>query len=229
MDRELLDEQISYYRARASEYDEWFLRLGRYDRGEAHRRAWFAEVAEVEAGLRDAQPQGRVLELACGTGLWTRRLVEFAEEVTAIDASPEVLRINQERVASGRVRYVEADLFGWYPSEAFDFVFFGFWLSHVPPDYFESFWSMLRAALRPGGSVFFVDNANNAQIAAKDHHLREADSFVMDRKLNDGRRFRVVKVFYEPAALETRLRALGWRGYVRSPGEFFVYGCVQAG
>ena len=75
---------------------------------------------------------------------------------------------------------------------------------------------MLRAALRPGGSVFFVDNANNAQIAAKDHHLPEADSFVMDRKLNDGRRFRVVKVFYEPAALETRLRALGWRGYVRS-------------
>jgi len=88
---------------------------------------------------------------------------------------------------------------------------------------------MVRAALKPGGSVFFVDNASNAQIAAKDHRLPEADSFVMDRKLNDGRRFRVVEVFYEPRALEARLRALGWQGYVRSSGEFFVYGCVHAG
>ena len=27
-DRRILDEQISYYRARANEYDEWFLRRG---------------------------------------------------------------------------------------------------------------------------------------------------------------------------------------------------------
>ena len=229
VDRDLLDEQIAYYRARAPEYDEWFLRLGRYDRGEEHRRAWFAEVAAVEASLRDAQPRGRVLELACGTGLWTRRLVELAEEVTAIDASPEVIRLNRERVGSPRVHYVEADIFGWHANEPYDFVFFGFWLSHVPPDRFDGFWSEVRAALKPGGCVFFVDNANDARIAARDHRLPEAESFVMDRKLNDGRRFRVVKVFHEPAALEARLDSLGWRGYVRSAGEFFVYGCVRAG
>lgn len=100
MDRVLLDEQISYYRARAWEYDEWFHRRGRYDRGEPHRRAWFAEVEQVEAALREARPRGRVLELACGTGIWTRRLVELAKDVTALDASPEVMRINRERVAS---------------------------------------------------------------------------------------------------------------------------------
>jgi len=169
VDRELLDEQISYYRARASEYDEWFFRLGRY---------------------------GRVLELACGTGLWTRRLAELAAEVTALDATPEVLQINRR--------------------------------SRVSPSSFESFWCKVRAALKPGGSAFFVDNARNAQIAARDHRLPEADDFVMNRELNDGRRFRVVKVFYEPPVLEQRLGALGWQGYVRSPGEFFIYGCVQA-
>ncbi len=26
-------EQIAYYQARAGEYDEWFFRQGRYDRG----------------------------------------------------------------------------------------------------------------------------------------------------------------------------------------------------
>lgn len=225
-ERELLDEQIAYYRARAAEYEEWFFRRGRYDRGEAQRRAWSAEIEAVEAALREARPRGRVLELACGTGLWTQRLAESASEVTAIDASPEVLVLNRERVASERVRYLQADLFRWQPRERFDFVFFGFWLSHVPPARFGSFWETVRAALAPDGSVFFVDNAHNPAIAARDHSLPEG-GFVMERLLNDGRRFRVVKVFYAPDALERRLEALGWTGRVRSTGEFFVYGDVH--
>lgn len=32
-DDSILREQIDYYRSRAAEYDEWFLRTGRYDRG----------------------------------------------------------------------------------------------------------------------------------------------------------------------------------------------------
>jgi demethylmenaquinone methyltransferase/2-methoxy-6-polyprenyl-1,4-benzoquinol methylase len=225
MDRDLLDEQIAYYSARAAEYDEWFLRQGRYDRGEAHRAAWFAEVEAVEAALREARPRGRVLELACGTGLWTRRLLEHASELTAIDASPEVLELNRERVGSERVRYLQADLFRWQPRTEFDFVFFGFWLSHVPPDRFAAFWETVRAALAPGGSVFFVDNAHNPAIAARDHRLPAA-GYVMDRLLNDGRRFRVVKVFYEPAELAGRLAGLGFAGQIRSTGEFFVWGAV---
>jgi len=228
MDREVLDEQIAYYRARAPEYEEWFFRQGRYDRGEAHRKAWFAELESVEAALRGAEPRGRVLELACGTGLWTRHLAPHASELTAIDAAPEALARNRERVASGRIRYEQADLFHWQPRDRYDFVFFGFWLSHVPPDRFASFWTMLRSALAPGGRVFFVDNAHNPEIAARNHPLPER-GFVMDRVLNDGRQFRVVKVFYEPAHLESRLAALGWAGGVRATGEYFVYGDVRRG
>jgi demethylmenaquinone methyltransferase/2-methoxy-6-polyprenyl-1,4-benzoquinol methylase len=225
MDRELLDEQIAYYRARAAEYDEWFFRQGRYDRGEAHRKAWFAELEAVEAALRSAEPRGRVLELACGTGLWTRHLVERASEVTAIDAAPEALARNRERLASDRVRYVQADLFRWQPRDLYDFVFFGFWLSHVPPDRFAPFWATVRTSLASGGKVFFVDNAHNAEIAARNHQLPKS-GFVMDRVLNDGRQFRMVKVFYEPEDLTLRLATLGFTGTVRGTGEYFVYGCV---
>ena len=35
---------MAYYQARASEYDEWFLRQGRYDRGSAQNAPWFTEV-----------------------------------------------------------------------------------------------------------------------------------------------------------------------------------------
>jgi len=48
----------------------------------------------------------------------------------------------------------------------------------------------------------------------------------MQPRLNDGRRFHVVKVFYEPDVLQSRLAALGWGGFVRSTREFFIYGCV---
>ncbi len=223
-DRDLLDEQIEDYRARAPEYDDWFFRRGRYDRGEAHSRAWSAEVAKVVEALAGEQPGGRILELACGTGLWTCHLAPRATHLTAVDASHEVIALNRRRVASPKVEYVCADLFEWEAGETYDLVFFGFWLSHVPPERFEAFWSGLGRILRPGGRVFFVDNARNPEIAARNHALPSAEEVVMERRLNDGRRFRVVKVFYEPADLQQRLETLGWRGFVRSSGEFFIYG-----
>ena len=44
-------QQLDYYRARAGEYDEWWFRTGRYDRGDDANAAWFAEVASLEAAL----------------------------------------------------------------------------------------------------------------------------------------------------------------------------------
>jgi len=174
--REVLDEQIAYYRARASEYDEWFLRQGRYDRGEEHRRLWFDEVATVEAALAEAGPSGEVLELACGTGIWTRRLVASATHVTAVDASSEVIAINESRVGDRRVQYVQADLFRWSPAATYDFVFFGFWLSHVPLDRFDAFWSMVRQALRPAAKVFFVDSLAAPDATARDQRVAAGTS-----------------------------------------------------
>ena len=46
-DDSLIKQQIEYYRARASEYDEWFLRQGRYDRGEEHRRLQPQDIGQV--------------------------------------------------------------------------------------------------------------------------------------------------------------------------------------
>ncbi len=42
---DILGDQIAYYRARAGEYDEWWFRTGRYDRGEAFNAQWHAETA----------------------------------------------------------------------------------------------------------------------------------------------------------------------------------------
>jgi SAM-dependent methyltransferase len=196
----LLDEQRAYYRERAGEYDEWWFRQGRYALPAGELRNWRADVAETEAALTAFAPSGEVLELACGTGLWTRHLVRHATRVTAVDAAPEMLARNRERVR-GAVDYVVADLFEWTPpAAAFDVCFFGYWLSHVPADRFAAFWSSVAAALRPGGRVFLVDS----------YHPVRLPGDTQERELNDGRRFRVVKRYWQPAALAAATARLGW-------------------
>jgi demethylmenaquinone methyltransferase/2-methoxy-6-polyprenyl-1,4-benzoquinol methylase len=224
-DDTILRTQLEYYRRRAPEYDEWFLRQGRYDRGEEHRRRWFAEVASVREALAEAGPAGAILELACGTGLWTELLVREATSLLAVDGSEAMLKINEERVADTRIHYLKADLFDWQPDRVFDFIFFGFWLSHVPRSKLDSFWQLVSNALTPAGKVFFIDSAFTQESTARDHDAVGRGGRVT-RKLNDGRQFEIVKEFYAPRELERDLRKRGWSGYVRATGEFFIYGSL---
>lgn len=223
-DAQLLGSQVEYYRARAEEYDDWFYRRDRYDRGDEHRSHWFADAQVVRTALADAVPSGNVLELACGTGIWTQELVRSASRVVAVDTSPEVMEINRGKIGSAPVEYVIADIFEWQPDTQFDLVFFGFWLSHVPPQRFESFWQKVRTCLRPGGSVFFVDSAHHKENTRTDTKAQETDGWIARRDLKDGREFDLVKIFYDPTELSDRLRALGWVGEVQQTERFFIYG-----
>jgi 2-polyprenyl-3-methyl-5-hydroxy-6-metoxy-1,4-benzoquinol methylase len=225
-DDNLIKEQLQYYRERAGEYDQWFFREGRYDRGPAHRDRWFAELEMIEAALREVLPSGDVLELACGSGLWTQHLVAPSRRVTAVDASPEAIELNRARVGAASIRYVIADLFSWSPPARFDLVFFAFWLSHVPSSRLEAFWELVGSALKPGGIVFFVDSLIEQTSTAVDHPALD-ESGVVRRRLNDGRTFQIVKVFHDPETLERQLHARGWDGCVRASGKFFLYGSVE--
>lgn len=138
---QLLAEQLAYYRARAPEYLETVLpELNADEVGSAR--------SELLAALDAFRPSGDVLELACGPGTWTGVLAGYATSVTAVDAAPEMLAAAAANVASDRVRFLDADLFGWSPDRRYDVVFFGFWLSHVPPERFASFWSLVADCLK---------------------------------------------------------------------------------
>lgn len=160
-----MSEQIAYYRACAPEYDQAWVRKGRYDHGEEANRAWWAAMGVVQGALATFAPKGDVLELAAGTGMWTRMLAPYADRVTALDASPEALAINRARLTESgtAIRYVEADMFAWEPHRRSDVVSFAFWLSHVPETRFEQFWDLVDAALAPGGRFFLVDSAPPGQ------------------------------------------------------------------
>jgi demethylmenaquinone methyltransferase/2-methoxy-6-polyprenyl-1,4-benzoquinol methylase len=223
-DDDLLAEQVSYYRERAGEYEDWWFRRGRYHHGLDANAAWFAEAAEVQADLERFEPAGHVLELACGTGLWTRQLAAHAARVTAVDASPEALDIARAKVPATNVDYVEADLFAWEPERTYDVCFFSFWLSHVPNERMRSFWEKVAWALAPGGRVYLIDNARSHRASARDHTLQDPDEQVMVRRLADGREYHIVKHWFQADALQRQLAQLGRDAQIHATCEFFVYG-----
>jgi ubiquinone/menaquinone biosynthesis C-methylase UbiE len=228
-DREsqLLAGQVDYYRVRAPEYDRWFLRQGRYDRGEAATAAWFAELGEVRAALARLPIEGdEVLELAAGTGIWTELLIGRARHVTAVDASPEMLALNRRRLGGGArsVSYVVADLFQWRPERLFDAAVLCFWISHVPGARLDDFLRGLAAMVRPGGAVFFLDTLAEPTATSSDHQLPAEDEEVMLRRLDDGREFRIVKNFWSAGELVTRFRAAGLDVAVHQTRRYFQFG-----
>lgn len=220
----ILTEMVDYYRARAPEYDEWWRRQGRYDRGPEHNALWFAEIEQVLADFDALQMTGDVLELAPGTGNWTQRLLATADTITAVDASPEMIAINQARVQSDRVAYLLTDLFTWQPDRQYDAICFGFWLSHVPLERMDAFWRMVAQSLRPGGKVFFVDNLRESTTTSVDQHLPPVGSQIMTRKLNDGRTFQIVKNYFDPVALAAQCQVAGLQVTVKTTANYFIYG-----
>ena len=224
-DEELLAEQVAYYRTRAPRYDDWWNRTGVYALDPERKAEWDGEVARLEAAVDDLRPTGSVLELACGTGLWTTRLLRHADHVVALDSSPEALELNRARTGADRVRYVEVDLFEWRPSALFDVVFFSFWLSHVPPSRWTGFWELVRRALAPGGRAIFIDNRWG------DGTWRDGprpDGYERVRNdAGDGQEYRIVKSYYEPDELGAQLKSLGWDALVTSTGRSFVFGWAR--
>jgi SAM-dependent methyltransferase len=228
-DDELLAEQVDYYRARAPEYDHWWNRTHQYELEPDLKATWDRDVVALQTWLEAQAPLGRVLELACGTGIWTHQLAAVAGHITAVDASPEVLAINRSkssRHAGGQpgaatIDYVEADLFTWRPQHVFDTVFLSFWVSHVPPERFAEFWEMVAASLRPGGRALYIDN----RWSSTTWPPVRPEGFVQERSdLSDGRRFRIVKHYYDPDELEEALAKVGWTGRTEATSQWFIYG-----
>ena len=209
----LLTEQLAYYRARAPEYAETTIPELPTDK--------LAQAREMALrALGEFVPSGDVLELACGPGTWTGELLRYAQTITALDGAPEMLALARSKIRDQRVRFLLADVFDWEPDRRYDVVFFGFWLSHVPLERFEGFWSLVGLCLKPDGRVAFVDDAFRAPIELLDGE----ESQIVHRRLNDGRPFRAVKVPHRPKELQRRLRDLGWQISVRGLGGPFFWG-----
>jgi demethylmenaquinone methyltransferase/2-methoxy-6-polyprenyl-1,4-benzoquinol methylase len=202
--------QIAYYRARAQELD----------------LSHHYPTPELRSAMESFAPRGRVVELACGTGIWTEEILRHPiGELLCIDAAPEMLRIHEARIDDPRVRRERHDLFGWEADDHYDAVIFAFWLSHVPPTRFAEFWATVERALTPGGRVFFVDDDHRAE--ADEERIPDADIPLVLRTLNDGTSHVAIKLFHEPHDLAGALTELGWDAEVHAAGHRFLWGTAS--
>jgi SAM-dependent methyltransferase len=221
------DSMVAYYEARAAEYDDWYLRRGRYSHGPIHDTAWNAELDGAGTWLDGLPLNGELVELAAGTGWWSTLLASKGE-LWLYDAAEAPLDRARERLLAHRLRAHIHVRDAWAePDRQVDGVFCGFWLSHVERERTAEFLALVRRWLKPGGRFAFIDSLPDPASGATDHPTNVGDTSL--RRLDDGREFTIVKVHREPAELETALRAAGFDDVgVTTTGRFFVLGSALA-
>jgi demethylmenaquinone methyltransferase/2-methoxy-6-polyprenyl-1,4-benzoquinol methylase len=216
------DQLVPYYEARAAEYDEWYLRRGRYSHGLVSDMAWEMELAVASTWLDGLPLGGEIVELAAGTGWWTA-LLAAKGELHAYDAAGAPLdRARSRLVAHGLRAHLHVRDAWAAPDRAVDALFSGFWLSHIPRPRLAAFLGIARAWLRPGGIYAAIDSQPDAASGAVDRLPAPAPDLAR-RRLADGREFTIPKVHYPADELAEALRSAGFVDVeVGSSGRFFL-------
>jgi 2-polyprenyl-3-methyl-5-hydroxy-6-metoxy-1,4-benzoquinol methylase len=119
-----------------------------------------AGLIAAGAGLA---PGSRVLEVGCGTGLFTEMFVRSGARILAVDISPELLKKARQRdLPSPQVRFIEKRFEDCALEGPFDAVIGSSVLHHL--DLLPSCLKIFKL-LRPGGSLAFAEpNMLNPQV-----------------------------------------------------------------
>ncbi len=216
------DELVPYYEARAAEYDEWYVRRGRYSHGVVQDMAWEMELGVASTWLDGLPLGGEIVELAAGTGWWTA-LLAAKGDLHAYDAAGAPLdRARSRLVAHGLRAHIHVRDAWAAPDRTVDSLFSGFWLSHVPRPRLAAFLGIARAWLRPGGIYAAIDSQPDAASGTLDRLPAPAPDLAR-RRVADGREFTIPKVHYRADELADALRAAGFADVeVGSSGRFFL-------
>lgn len=201
-DREEVGVLETYYDRRAREYERV------YHRDDPVRRR---EQEALAGAIRTALAGRRVLEVACGTGYWTRVAAGVAERVVGVDAAPATLAVAQAKPwPPGRVRFVRGDAYALdaVPG-AFDAGLATFWLSHVPRTRLEAFVSGLHRRLGGGAVVFLADNVYVPGVGGELVVRPGSPDTFKRRALDDGTTYEVLKNYYTTDELRHLLGPYG--------------------
>lgn len=135
-----------------------------------------------------------VLEIACGTGYWTKVVSKTAASVLATDISPQMIKLAKDRccdISNVQFRIVDAyELKGI--KEEFTAGFSHWWWSHVPRYYLSKFIKAFHKNLQEGAIVLHADHLRNE---STNWHVNDYGDRVEDRQLFDGNIYTVIKNF----------------------------------
>lgn len=157
----------------ASEYDEITSAAIRETYEWPAVRSLLPELAEL-----------RVLDAACGDGLYTEQLVKRGATVVGIDASPEMVALARERFTDTDQAVIhEADLtdgLAFLDAEQFDVVLSQLALEHIED--WKSVFTAFSRVLKPRGRVVIstshpVRDYTDAEFSVRDQILAESATY----------------------------------------------------
>ena len=162
--------------------------------------AFVHELAGSVLELLAAQQGERILDLGCGDGQLTQRIVATGASVAGVDASPEMAAAARSRGIAVELGVAESLP---YASGEFDAVFSNAALHWVRDQ--DAMLAEVRRVLRRGGR-FVAEMGGHGNIAA----IRVALGAVLERH-GFGRREEDVNYYPTPAAYTRRLERHGFR------------------
>jgi len=192
----ITEQSAQFYAKIASNHDRI------YDRPERQ-----ADLAAMRTQVAELLRGHSVLELACGTGYWTRIIAETADNIVATDINPEMIGMAQLRKldpAKVALRVADArDL----PADLGEFtaVFIGFWWSHVKREEYERFLAQLKARVGKDVLLVLLDDVyvegSSETVARTD---LEGNTYQI-RTAPDGERYEIPKTYPSDSALRKKL------------------------
>lgn len=131
-------------------------------------------------------PCSEALEIGCGTGSFTRLIARRVDHVLALDLSPEMIKVAQQRSMDfSNIDYLVADALNWdYPPDRFDFVVSIAAFHHLP---LGEILTRLKLSLRSGGILVVLDLVDEEGIKDYSINLIAIPTHLILRLIKTGR------------------------------------------
>lgn len=160
------------------------------------------QVLEIVEALKGAAKDKDVLEVACGTGYWTRHVAPISRQTIATDFSDEMLAAaRSQRVPRAKFVTDNAYALSNVNKRSFDLGYAMHWVSHIPMARWEEFFAAFHARLRPGATVVLADDIRRMDDTDPYYSkLADRDTYEV-RRLPDGTTYEIVKTYFSPESL----------------------------
>eukprot|EP01133_Synstelium_polycarpum_P010919 gene10919-12724_t len=221
-----------------------------------NKEALFASLTRITSSQffvpnnADSSATIKVLECAPGTGNFTQFFLQDKRfEVRCEEGAQEMINVllhkyNKDIETSPSFSIHKTDLLSgqFNPlANTYDIVFMGFFISHIPPSMFDSFFGKILSALKPHGKLVFADSYYPENYVLKHHESgvnrvslssQDADDskYIITRKLISGEAYKIVKTGFSSEEIMSVLTRNGFimeRGDSCSITSSFIFGSVS--
>lgn len=182
------DSLVEYYARRAGEYEEIYGWRG----PDRHR-----EQEMLAMAIRDSLRGRDVLEVACGTGWWTRIMSESARSIRATDLREEVMEIAKAKEHGCSVTFKQEDAYNLsFRDDSFNGGLAFSWFFHIPLGFIDAFLEEFHRVRGEGSRVLIADNVYVQEIGGEIEKREGDPNTYKISTLKDGGVFTIVKNYF---------------------------------